>query len=395
MDNLGKGWVSRTTFIGIWATLLACFCMPFSTALMNGFALIAFVLWLISGRLHNVYEIIKDNISVLLALLLFASLVVGLTYTPAPMSDALSIFKKYRELLFFVMALSLFKGNERAVHMGQWSFILGAIVLLLISYGMLFSLIPSHKLGYSTVYHITHGFFMAILAFWCLQKFFAHKSQFYIWLPFFIATTYNLLFICHSRTGMLLFVALILLTLYQRLPIQYSILTTLLVFLILFTSYQSSQHFSSRVDNAVTEITQYNSQSSRTSLGMRFDWWQNSLELIREKPVLGHGTGSFSHVQKELVKDRKTKPSDNPHNEYLLIAVQTGLLGSLLFTCWLITLFIYSYKLPKYDRCLLQGVVVAMGVGCLMNSFLLDSHQGHFFALMTGILCAKKDKNLE
>jgi O-antigen ligase len=34
----------------------------------------------------------------------------------------------------------------------------------------------------------------------------------------------------------------------------------------------------------------------------------------------------------------------------------------------------------------LQGVIVAMAVGSLMNSFLFDSHPGHFYAILSAIL---------
>jgi len=39
---------------------------------------------------------------------------------------------------------------------------------------------------------------------------------------------------------------------------------------------------------------------------------------------------------------------------------------------------------------------VAMAAGCIMNSFLFDSHQGHFWAFLSGVyFSAYPEKQLE
>ena len=155
----------------------------------------------------------------------------------------------------------------------------------------------------------------------------------------------------------------------------------------------TSTNFSSRVREAVAEMNNYQAESSRTSLGMRFDWWQNSLALIEQKPVFGHGTGSFKAAQADLIKGSETQPTDNPHNEYLMIAVQTGIVGLTLWLALLGAQLIAAFRLQPPRKFLLQGVVVAMAAGCLMNSFLFDSHQGHFYAIISAIFCTQLKKN--
>jgi O-antigen ligase len=229
---------------------------------------------------------------------------------------------------------------------------------------------------------------MAILAFWCLHHCFDVKQYRYYWLMLFILTTINLFFIAPGRTGMLVYIILIPLVIFQRLPLKKSLPVGLVIAALLVLTFDASNNFSTRVSEAIHEIKSYHSSSSRTSLGMRFDWWQNSIDLIYEKPVFGHGTGSFQATQRALIKKQKTKtqPSDNPHNEYLLLGVQTGLLGMSVFIALLVSQFFYSFQLPPPKKYLLQGVVVAMASGCLMNSFLFDSHQGHFYAILSALL---------
>jgi O-antigen ligase len=187
---------------------------------------------------------------------------------------------------------------------------------------------------------------------------------------------------------MLVYVPLVMLTLFQRLSLKRSLGAMLAACLLVGVTFATSTNFSSRVQEAVNEIQNYQATSSRSSLGMRFDWWHNSIELIRLKPIFGHGTGSFEAAQRELIKESQTQSTDNPHNEYLLLGVQTGLLGLGCFLALLATQFFSTFNTLPPRRYLLQGVIVAMTFGCLMNSFLYDSHQGHFYAILSAVLAA-------
>ncbi len=381
-----------TSTAGIFCVVLSCFFMPFSTSLMGVTATLAAVFWLLSGDFSSLPQLMQKNVSVSLAITLFLLLVIGLTYSPVPLNDSLDILRKYRKIIYFAIVVSLFKDNEGAARLAEDSFIAGCVILLLISYSIFFSIIPSERFGFSVVYHITHSLFMAILAFWCLQRMFESRQYVYLWLGLFLLATINLFYIAPGRTGMLVYIALIILTLLQRLSWKKLLPATILVSIVVGITFFTSSNFSIRVNEAVDEMREYQAESSRTSLGMRFDWWQNSIDLIMQKPVLGHGTGSFQAVQENLIKDGDTQSTDNPHNEYLFLAVQTGLVGLFLFVALLVVQFITSFSLQPPRRYLLQGVVVAMSIGCLMNSLLFDSHSGHFYAIMSAILTIPSTK---
>ncbi len=381
-----------TSTAGIFCVVLSCFFMPFSTSLMGATATLAAVFWLLSGDVSSLPQLMQKNVSVSLAIALFLLLVIGLTYSPVPLNDSLDILRKYRKIIYFAIVVSLFKDNEGTARLAEDSFIAGCVVLLLISYSIFFSIIPSERFGFSVVYHITHSLFMAILAFWCLQRMFESRQYVYLWLGLFLLATINLFYIAPGRTGMLVYIALIILTLLQRLSWKKLLPATILVSIVVGITFFTSSNFSIRVNEAVDEMREYQAESSRTSLGMRFDWWQNSIDLIMQKPVFGHGTGSFQAVQENLIKDGDTQSTDNPHNEYLFLAVQTGLVGLFLFVTLLVVQFITSFSLQPPRRYLLQGVVVAMSIGCLMNSLLFDSHSGHFYAIMSAILTIPSTK---
>lgn len=383
---------TRIESVGLYSLIASCFFIPFSSSLMGATTILALICWVVSGKVKELPQLLLTNKLTLLASALFLLLVAGVFYSPAETGDALSALKKYRELILFVMAVSYLHNEENKAILAEKTFAAGSILLLSISYSMYFGLVPTEKFGYSTVYHITHSFFMAILAFWALQKTIASAKFRLFWCFIFITTCINLFYIAPGRTGMLVFIILTILTIFQHLSLKKALIGMLLCGGAIGAILISSENFSTRLQQAVVEIENYQPGSSRTSLGMRFDWWHNSIALIKERPLLGHGTGSFEDEQKRLIKGTKTMKSDNPHNEYLLLGVQVGLVGVALYLSLLGGLFGASYKKKKPYNFLLQGVVLAMFCGCLMNSFLFDSHQGHFFAILSAILISTQSK---
>lgn len=383
-----KSFFSRCEYGAIAVLVLACFFTPFSTSLMGAAGVICTVLWLLSGKARNLNKIVTGSLPPLLAAVLFLMLIAGVFYSVASMEDSLDVLKKYRELIYFLVALSLLLGRTQAAKYAENGFVAGCILLLILSTLMYTGVLPNAKYGHSTVYHITHSFFMALLAFWCLQNLVRWNRYSFIWGGLLVATCINLFYMVPGRTGMMVFITLMVLTILQRTKIRYIIPVILLATSLVAVTYVSSNNFSSRIQEAINEVRTYTPNVSRTSLGMRFDWWKNSVELIGEKPLTGFGTGSFSTAQKNLIQSTGTQPSDNPHNEYLMLGVQLGVGGTLLFIGLLGSLFWAGIKSEKPRGYMLQGVVVAMASGCLMNSFLFDSHQGHFFAFLSAVLLA-------
>lgn len=233
---------------------------------------------------------------------------------------------------------------------------------------------------------------MAILGFLAFQKLSTPAPYRYLWLCVFLATIVNLFHINPGRTGMLIFVLLIALSIIQRLSVKQTTAAILLVTTILTAAFHYSDNLSSRTQIAINEIQNYQPGKSRSSLGMRFDWWQNCVELMQEAPVFGHGVGSFVSLQKRLIANKKTMPTDNPHNEYLFISVQFGYVGLILYLSLLLAMLIAANSLPVNNKHILQGIIVAMTSGCFINSFLYDTHQGHFFAFLSAVMLSSASK---
>ena len=396
--------MSRTFFTdfsfkaGLFFLYASCFFIPLATSLQSISTTGMVIFWLLSGEVKKFPALMRKYRILWPPILLLAMFTIALFYSIGSWDDRLDFFKKYRELAFFPMVISLLltarikHGNTKAVETAKLCFLYGAGALMVISYLMYFGFVPSAKPGYSTIHHIPHSFFMALLSFWALQYALRPKGEIRpmlrgLLLGVFLFAAGNLLFISPGRTGMATLVVLMVVTLSQRLRPKQCAVAAVLLAALCGVIYCTSAHVSTRVDQAIKEVKLYHPKDSRTSLGMRFDWWHNSITLIKESPIIGYGTGSFLAAQK-FVKNKWTKSNVNPHNEYLLIFVQLGIIGEAFFLLMLCSLFAFSCKLPEEEKNLLQGIVVAFAWACLANSFLLDSHSSNFLMVLSAVLVA-------
>lgn len=370
---------------------LACFFTPLSTSLLGAFSILTVITWLLSGGFVDLPPVLKANPSTFVALLLFGFMAAAISYSPVDVVDCLETLRKYRELIMMPVISCLLCHSRKHRQLAENSFLAGCVMLMAISYLIYFDVLKEYRYGYSLVFHITHSFFMAVLGFWALHKSTVAGRFRYGWAVIFVAAVINLFYIAPGRTGMFIFCCLILLFLYQRLSITKWAISLIVFVALLIGAYQTSDNFSERIKEAYNEIIRYEPGQSRTSVGQRFDWWRISIQLIEDRPILGHGTGAYESAHKRKSRGKKIMPTDNPHNEYLFLTVQFGLVGISLF---LLMIFLQLYEartINKKERQLLQGVILALMAGSLMNSLLFDSQQGHFYLFMSGALLAGND----
>ncbi len=370
---------------------LACFFTPLSTSLLGVFSVLAVAAWILSGGFFDLPRVLRANPSTLAALFLFFLMTTAIAYSSVTAVEGFSTLRKYRELLLLPVIFSLLSLSSRQRRRAQLSFVAGCIVLMAVSYLFYFELLDGERYGYSLVYHITHSFFMAVLGYWALHRSAVAGWRKFIWLLVFVAAITNLFYIAPGRTGMFVFCCLALLYLYQRLSLVKCAISVIVFVSLLGAAYFTSDNFSGRVDEAFSEISHYEPGQSRTSIGQRFDWWAISIQLIKAKPLFGHGTGSYEAAHGRAIQKSRITPTDNPHNEYLFLGVQFGLIGLALFILVIVLQLQEAKSIAKKDRQLLHGVLLALLAGSLMNSLLFDSQQGHFYLFMSAALLAGSD----
>jgi len=132
------------------------------------------------------------------------------------------------------------------------------------------------------------------------------------------------------RTGMLaLPVLLAVLGLaHLRRPRQ-RVAAVLAVLLLSLAAWQFAPGVRGRIDEGLNEVRTYqSSDTTATSWGMRLRLAEHTLDMIRERLLFGHGVGSWitqwrQRVQPGLLISIHT----TPHNEYLLVTSQLGIVG--------------------------------------------------------------------
>ncbi len=377
----------RTFKLATYSLYAVCIFVFFSTALTAFFSLLMILFWLSSGAYKNISTIIKENQIVTLSFILFALFIAGVFYTPAPMEDALDFLKKYRVLLFIPIIMSLCREDDRIGKNVLNAFFIGYFALLVNAYLVDFHLIPQNK--FSIYRH--GGGFLVIFAYLLIQRISTESKGRLLWISFFAVICYDLFFILNTRTGWVLFLALSLLFFVQYFSIKKQLILSVSLFVICALIFQFSSSFNHEIHKTISNLENYDvtAQNSATDLGVRLDWYQNSIELIKAKPIFGYGTGSFFNAQSEIIKGKETIPATDPHNEFFLIGVQIGLVGVFFFLLVLLEPILHSFKLIhaklRSQAYALQAVIVFLAVGCLFNSWLLTSIPSHIFAILLAV----------
>ncbi len=402
--------VQRITLaMASWLVVMIGFSVPISVALDN--ILLALVLLTAFASLGSTTHLSVNHPIARTALMLFALLLVAMAYGATPLSTAFALVAKYIDLLF-IPVFMLVLAEERKRRSARWAFIVAMGVTLLLSYLVRFEWIapmswmqPYIEVANPAIFHshITHNNMMAFAAFLALleSRSARTRSSRLGWALFALLAAINVLFMVQGRTGYLILLALVGWFAWSTLA-RYRYARGLawdwrhgLVILAGMVSlgvvaYHASTRLHDRVAQVMAEYQAWSpGQGRTTSTGQRLDFYYNTLQIVRDNPLMGVGSGGFPEAFKQQVQGTDVLLTNNPHNEYLLIAVQTGLPGLALLLYLFYTQWRYAPHLPSaLEQDAARGLVLAYLVNCMLNSALHDHADGLFFAFMTAALFA-------
>lgn len=376
--------------------LLICF--SFSLALSTALSSILFILTLLSIPFKEDYfKDLKQTLRLPIVKLLICFviwMIIGLAYNPAPLKAVGHPLKQAIKPLgiFFMIPLITPNNQSLIIKAFIYSMLLTAILAIIQHLpGLYFELKPHHDYGPGSIFknRITTSFFSAFASFFMAHITFdnsAYKGRNYLFnILILSALTLHVLFLNAGRTGFIIFFVLFTLFLFQK----YQWKKRIIGFGILIILSTVSFHFSSQIKERAMQVKEqyaaYSMGKSDTSVGLRLEFAQNSFNLLKQKPIIGWGTGSFPEAYKTLPVDKKIVESTNPHNQYALIAVENGVIGLFLFCLFLAYSLWISFFLNKEVSCIFQGIIIAFGVGSLGNSLLLDHAESFLFTLFTAL----------
>lgn len=379
--------------------LLMGFSIPVTTALTNILLGLIVLVWVgenFKTRFSRLFQVIRLNPVALAGLVIFSIYLGGSAYSTAGANDVLEALRDGLKFLFIPMMAVFFTDDKLRTDF-MAGFIFAMLFVLILSCGLWLGLLPDYisVTGHpedNTVFfrRITQNIFMAFTAFtfavWARFTDDIKRKWLYFGLSFLALV--NVFFMVPGRTGHL--VMLVLMGYFVFTWRSRNTVIAAVAAIVMIGGTMMIHPSNPLVTRAVEVIEQVREweygrpASDVSSSGLRLEFYTNSLKLIKKNPVAGTGTGSFEKTYYDAFHALKMNKVDNPHNDYLMISVQFGIIGLLA----LLLLFALQWRSAGYlpDRrqeIIGRGFVLTMMCACMVSSPIIDHAEGWFFAFMS------------
>lgn len=364
--------------------ILLSFSLPISTTLTNTLLTLFMLLWLLEGdyqtKLHNIWL----HTACFAPVILLFALIIGSLHSYASWPDIINFLKKISKLLYIPFMIFYFQEpKQRSITINAF-IIAGTITSIL---GLIFNNYSPLKNTIDTSLIVTITTFLLLHKINNINKIIVNISI----LSISLFNIFYLFYISKGRTAQIIFIFLIITFCIQKIKQNFSKIAIILIALLLILCSVYSNRLQHEWRIVAQQYQEYqntpdNPNADRNSISERIVFYKNTINLIKQKPWFGWGTGSFRSVYQKLVDQNHIFPTNNPHNEYLLWGTQLGIFGIGLLLWWFYILFKTSFLITtEYEKYLLQITIIGVMIGCLANSWLMDFVPGNLFVMLTSI----------
>jgi O-antigen ligase len=401
--------------------------LPISVSLSEIFCGLGFVVLLAEWRPALAWEQLRRNRVAWAALALFAILGLGTLYSTAPGREAVRSWFRYRELLYLPLFMLICR-DAKAQRSGLYGFLGGIVLILAVGttplyrplanlVGAIIGRIPRDSAFGS---YITEGMLVALGTYFFTIEAIRHRKHRKIAILLVVWGLLYALFLNTGRTGYVVLIIAAVMLLAQLAPRKFWLPGAALIIIAagIFTFLSPRMHERmmgvGRALEGAAPITAGSQSGSyqgnsghqapdtgqmdlsmmragdpislaQSSANSRIEFLRLGAEAFLQHPILGTGTGSFERTYAVLAAQHHVLPTSNPHNEYVLIAVQTGAVGLAALLVFFLVLWQQSRKLPLWEARQAQVLVLSFAVACLFNSLLMDHKDGHTFAFLVSL----------
>lgn len=380
---------------------------------MNLFLALALVFTYVSANNWRTLAQLVRKWQILLLLVLVTYLLATYFYAssdPGLYSDFLS---KYGRLLLIPLLIPAFKSVGDRVLVAQ-AFLVSMAITLALSYLVWFQVdlsalgvlpdgeyaIPSNPTVFKK--HITHNFFMAIaLYFWLislvgnLQAARSGRKGALVWLILYaalvMAAFINLFAMVDGRTGWVVFCIVPLAVGIRRYGYKGFFIGLVLSILVMSAAYLAVDNVQSRIDKGIQEVVDFHSGTDqKSSVGERLMLQLSGWRAFQDSAYLGHGIGGIKNAVAPYTSQFGGEPFQNPHNQYLLLLIQGGILGLGLYLAFIFAAVKGSYSSAWFAK-YIAPVLLMFVAGNLLNSFHYDFSESVAFILLISALGVSND----
>jgi O-antigen ligase len=225
----------------------------------------------------------------------------------------------------------------------------------------------------------------------CNTKFRVLRSLLLLWF------LYALFFLNIERSGMLVGILLAAVISFQYLPWRKSLLACVMILFGAIILYFVSSAFHTKFSEIISSIISFNKGTIAGSINERLYMAQHSFMLIKQRPWFGFGTGSFPFAYHTTGATIMTGSPiagglpnvlylGDPHNSFLHLWVQLGLVGVICFVAFLVLQFVESFKLAAFERNLAQGLVLSFALMCCCEASFARQGSATYYLIVLAVI---------
>lgn len=379
------------------------FSMPISRAVFNLSAALMIIGWLLSGDWQSRTALLRQNRAAIASIVLFAVGAFSLTWAGPLTADNWRQLLGYSRLLYIPIIITLL--DDFSWQRRSWTALLTGMLITLSAYLLdIWFEVPgtgsygTHTAGQGVFYHhIAQGMMLSFLgAYGLFQALQSNepKSKRLFWLVVALTTLAGLLAVGISRTGqlsvLLAYFLVVLTQVPRRLRLWGLAITLILSSLLVVGSTRMQERFAL----AFKETSSFEQDGDHTSVGARLKAWQYSADLVKTAPWLGHGIGSYRLLAYQHFAQSpicKLGVCEQPHNQFILTAVETGVFGLLALTAFVIVPLVNNRAKPQSAAATLSLPFIAIFVvtACFDSSLKIQA-QSFFTVTTLGLLLTSR-----
>ncbi len=384
-------WIT-TTDVFIILTALS---LPWSTSLVAIFAVAALVTMAPFFDAKAFLQSLKRPVSIL-PVALFALALVGTLWSDAPWGARLYAVGPTAKLLMLPLLFYHFERSTRGVQVFT-AFLVSCVLLMAMSWVVAFhpglslkTFDPQRGIFVKNYIDQSQEFALCavVLAYPIIMLLRARRIRLAVLLgAIALSLVVNMAFVIVSRTAMVTMPIMLSVFALMHLKWRTNVMIVCAAAALAALAWVASPQLRWTTETFFRDYQLYKEKNIPTSIGLRLEYWQKSLRLFAEAPVIGHGTGSTRGLFEQAAAGRVGAAADvvsNPHNQTLNVAVQWGVVGvTVLYAMWLSHLLLFRG----------DGLVAWIGLltvvqnifTSLFNSHLFDFHEGWMYVLGVGV----------
>ncbi|MCT7544013.1 O-antigen ligase family protein [Aliarcobacter cryaerophilus] len=332
---------------------------------------------------------------------LYLVFVFGMFYT-TDISSGMAFMDKAKQLIFPLLFLSFL--DTRFSFRVLNAFIFGVLLSELVSYAIHFEIIPpelfigKYKIYQTTISdpspfygHGIHNIFLAIVISILLYRIIVKEiDNIYIKIfsLLFITTAFINMSLIGGRIGYLaifILVFLVLILSYKKQIKKIIFISSLLILAMIVYLYNFSNQFEKRLGDTKSDIENIiKNDNYNSSIGLRIITSKYSLEVLKENPLLGVGTGDAMNEIYKLAENKhhyiKTY-MPHPHNLYLQVLMQVGILGFSI-------LALMFYKILTYNKIEKKRKDIIVIITSAFLIYVFTASLWTYLSVLITIICA-------